>query len=119
MEKISRRNFLGVTTKGAAASIVAGTFAPTASSMIGLGGVASASAKVKPFTFAVLTDAHLYDIPNHRFDAFLEESVAQINALKPRPDIMIYAGDIGQFGKAAELEKGQKILRSARQYYSG
>lgn len=110
MEKISRRNFLGVTTKGAAASIVAGTFAPTASSMIGLGGVASASAKVKPFTFAVLTDAHLYDIPNHRFDAFLEESVAQVNALKPRPDILIYAGDIGQFGKDAELEKGQKIL---------
>ncbi|MBN4069017.1 metallophosphoesterase [Beggiatoa alba] len=110
MEKISRRNFLGVTSKGAAASIVAGTFAPTASSMIGLGGVASASAKVKPFTFAILTDAHLYDISNHRFDGFLEDAVAQVNALKPRPDLLIYAGDVGQAGKAAELEKGQKIL---------
>jgi len=110
MEKISRRNFLGVTSKGAAASIVAGTFAPTASSMIGLGGVASASSKIKPFTFAILTDAHLYDLPAHRFDGFLEDAVAQVNALKPRPDLLIYAGDVGQAGKASELEKGQKIL---------
>ncbi|MBN4078414.1 hypothetical protein JYT96_00240 [Gammaproteobacteria bacterium AH-315-C21] len=86
MEKISRCNFLGVTSKGAAASIVAGTFAPTASSMIGLGGVASASSKIKPVTFAVLTDAHLYDLPAHRFDGFLEDAVPQVWTLGCRSE---------------------------------
>jgi len=111
MEKISRRQFLGVSTKASAATLFAGTFAPTATSFFGLAGVAEAATnKVTPFTFAVLTDAHLYDIKNHKFDSILARGVEDINKMNPQPDFVLYGGDLGQLGKPAELEKGRKIL---------
>ena len=117
-KEVSRRQFLGLSVKAGAATMVAGMFAPTASSVFGLGGVAhAASKKISPFTFAVLTDAHLYDIPDHRFDGFLAKSVADINNMRPAPDFVLYAGDIGQLGKEAELVKGKKILDKLRMPY--
>jgi Icc protein len=111
MRKISKRDFLGLTFKTGAATMVAGVFAPTIGSMIGLGGIARAETKkVSPFTFAVLTDAHLYDIPKHKFDAILEKGVNDVNQLQPQPDFVLYGGDLGQTGKEAELSKGKRIL---------
>ena len=111
MKKYSRRNFLGVSAKAASGVMFAGTLAPTATSFFGLAGVAEASDKIlSPFTFAVISDSHLYEEPGHRFDAFLEKAVAEVNALNPQPDFVLYGGDLGQFGKPAELAKGQKIL---------
>lgn len=118
MKTISRRQFLGVTTKFTGATLFAGTFAPTATSFFGLGGVAQAATKkISPFTFAILTDAHLYDIKDHKFDAFLEKAVADINGMNPAPDFVLYAGDIGQSGKDAELSKGKKILDKLKMKY--
>ena len=110
MRKISRRDFLGLTFKTGATTMVAGVFAPTVGSMLGIGGVAQAATKkVSPFTFAVLTDAHLYDIPKHKFDAILEKGVNDVNGLQ-QVDFVLYAGDLGQTGKEAELAKGKRIL---------
>ena len=110
-EKISRRDFLGLSAKGAAATMIAGVFAPSIGSMVGLGGVAEAkSKKIKPFTFAVLTDGHLYDIKDHRFDGMFMDAVNQINKMSPSPDMVIYAGDIGQSGLKSELVKDKKML---------
>lgn len=118
MEKISRRRFLGVSTRMSAATIFAGTFAPTAASFFGLVGVAEAKTKkVTPFTFAIISDSHLYDIKGHKFDGILEKAVADINAMKPLPDFVIYGGDLGQSGKKAELEKGKKILDKLKMKY--
>jgi len=118
MKKLSRRDFLGMSAKAGAATMFAGMFAPTATSLMGLGGVAHANTKkISPFTFAVLTDAHLYDIPNHKFDGFLEQAVADVNSINPRPDFVLYAGDIGQLGKEAELVKGKKILDKLKMPY--
>jgi Icc protein len=109
--KLSKRDFLGLSFKSGAATMMAGMFSPMAGSMFGLGGVAEAATKqVTPFTFAILTDAHLFDIPDHKFDMQLAHGVAQINAMKNRPDFVLYAGDIGQSGKESELAKGKKIL---------
>ena len=44
-EKISRRDFLGLSARGAAATMVAGVFAPMAGCMVGMGGVAEAASK--------------------------------------------------------------------------
>ena len=60
--------------------------------------VYAASKKMQPFTFAVLTDAHLYDIKDHKFDGILEKAVADVNSLSPRPDYVLYGGDLGQSG---------------------
>jgi len=118
MEKVSRRQFLGMSTKAGAATIVTGIFAPSLNSMIGFGGVAhAATKKIKPFNFAVLTDAHLYDIKDHKFDGILEKAVADVNSLSPRPDFVLYAGDIGQTGLEAELVKGKKILDKLKMPY--
>lgn len=119
MEKISRRRFLGMSTTMAAGTLFTGTFAPTATSFFGLGGVAeAASKKVSPFTFAVLTDTHLYDIADHRFDGFLSKAVADVNAMNPLPDFVLYAGDLGQSGKDSELKKGKSILDKLKMKYT-
>jgi len=118
MKKISRRQFLGMTTKAGAATVFAGIFAPSAASMLGLGGVAEATTKkIKPFTFAVLTDAHLYDIADHKFDHILEKAVSDVNSIRPRPDFVLYAGDLGQSGKKDELLKGKRILDKLKMPY--
>jgi 3',5'-cyclic AMP phosphodiesterase CpdA len=59
----------------------------------------------------------LYDIKNHKFDLFLEQAVKDVNNLKPQPDLVLYAGDIGQSGKEAELKKGKKILDTLKMPY--
>ena len=117
-EKISRRDFLGLTAKGAAATMIAGVFAPSMGSMIGLGGVAEAkSKKIKPFTFAVMTDGHLYDIKDHRFDGMFMDAVKLINKMRPRPDMVIYCGDVGQTGLKSELLKGKRMLDKLKMPY--
>jgi predicted phosphodiesterase len=109
---------MGFTTKAAAGTMFAGTFAPTLTSMIGMGGIAEAAGKkVEAFTFGILTDGHLYDIKDHKFDAFLAEAVDNMNKLNPRPDFVIYGGDIGQTGKETELKKGKSILDKLKMPY--
>jgi hypothetical protein len=117
-EKITRRDFLGLSAKGAAATMIAGVFAPSVGSMIGLGSVAeAASKKIKPFTFAVMTDGHLYDIKDHRFDGLFMDAVNLINKMNPAPDMVIYCGDIGQTGLEAELKKGKAMLDKLKMPY--
>lgn len=118
MIKISRRQFLGITTKAGAATLFTGMFAPSVTSMLGLGGVAEAATKkIKPFTFAVLTDAHLYNIKDHKFDGILEKAVADVNSITPQPDFVLYGGDLGQSGEKDELVKGKKILDKLKMPY--
>ena len=118
MKKISRRQFLGYATRAGAATMFAGIFAPSATSFVGLGGVAeAASRKIKPFNFAVITDAHLYDIKDHKFDHILEKAVADVNSISPRPDFVLYGGDLAQSGKKDELLKGKKILDKLKMKY--
>lgn len=118
MNKISRRQFLGITTKAGAATLFTGMFAPSATSMFGLGGVAEAATKkIKPFNFAVLTDAHLYDIKDHKFDNILMKAVDDVNSISPKPDFVLYGGDLGQTGKESELVKGKKILDKLKMPY--
>lgn len=118
MKKISRRQFLGMSTTVGAATIFAGTFAPSANSLFGLAGVAEAGTrKLDPFRFAVISDAHLFDIKDHKFDSILVKAVSDINKMKPRPDFVLYAGDLGQSGVKAELLKGKKLLDKLKMPY--
>lgn len=118
MKKLSRRQFMGFSTKVGAATMFTGMFAPTSNSLFGLGGLAHAATKsVKPFNFAVLTDAHLYNIKGHKFDGILQKAVADVNKLNPKPDFVLYGGDLGQSGKQSELVKGKKILDQLKMPY--
>jgi 3',5'-cyclic-AMP phosphodiesterase len=64
-----------------------------------------------PFTFAYISDAHLYERTlNQRFVRGIVKAVDDVNALDPQPDFVLYGGDLAQLGSPAQLELGQQIL---------
>jgi 3',5'-cyclic AMP phosphodiesterase CpdA len=65
---------------------------------------------VTPFRFAIISDAHLYSQPDHKFDYQLMDAVAQVNAMDPLPDFVLFGGDVAQNGTEDQLVKGHKIL---------
>ncbi len=66
------------------------------------------------FSFAIITDSHLFSAPDHKFDKSLADAVKQINGLPSLPDFLVYTGDIAQNGSEDQLVKGQKILANLR-----
>ena len=113
--KLDRREFLGVTSMAGAATLITGA-AGLSLGMVEVAGAATGSAggATQKFTFAILSDAHLWEMADHRYDAFLEDAVADVNKMNPLPDFVAYVGDIAQSGKRSELEKGKKILSNLK-----
>ena len=104
---MNRRNFL----KGAGAA-VAGGLVPM--SLIELSFGQDAASADKNFTFAHISDAHIQQIKGNEFvrnwDEGLRQAVAQANLLVPKPDFVVFGGDLGQLAKKAELDHGAEIL---------
>jgi 3',5'-cyclic AMP phosphodiesterase CpdA len=69
---------------------------------------------VTPFSFAIITDAHLFSQDDHKFDKSLADAVHQVNSLANPPDFVLFAGDIAQNGTDDQLIKGQKILSALK-----
>ena len=104
---MGRREFLGITSMAGAATLITGA----AGLSVGYVEVAGASTgKSQGFTFALMSDGHLFDVEDHRFDQFMADSVDDVNNMSPMPDFAIYLGDISQDSKRSELEKGKRIL---------
>ncbi len=60
---------------------------------------------------ALLADAHLKDGDDRRPEArALARSVAEIRALSPRPDLVLFAGDLAHRGRPDALDLGREIL---------
>lgn len=60
---------------------------------------------------ALLADAHLKDGHEGRAEARrLARAVAEIRALQPKPDLVLFAGDLAHDGDARALALGQEIL---------
>ena len=103
----SKRDFLAFTGKAGLSTVVASAIGVN----LGLVNIATAtSRKVTPFSFAIISDSHLFSINDHKFDHHLEDAVAQVNGLENKPDFVLYGGDIAQNGTEDQLAKGQKIL---------
>jgi 3',5'-cyclic-AMP phosphodiesterase len=68
----------------------------------------------KNFTFAYISDAHIQEIKNGKFvrnwDRGLIRAVAETNLLNPKPDFVVFGGDLAQLGKKSELDHGGEIL---------
>jgi 3',5'-cyclic AMP phosphodiesterase CpdA len=66
------------------------------------------------FTFAYISDAHIQHIKGSRFvnnwDRGLIRAVAETNLLQPKPDFVMFGGDLAQLGTRAELDHGAEIL---------
>jgi len=100
---VFRREFL----KGAGATALAGCLPMTL--------VELAFAKAgESFTFAYISDSHIQHIRGTAFvrnwDRGLIRAVAETNLLRPRPDFVIFGGDLAQLGTKAELDHGAEML---------
>jgi len=66
------------------------------------------------FTFAYISDSHIQHIKGNKFvrnwDMGLKRAVAEVNLMVPRPDFVVYGGDLAQLGKREELDHGAEIL---------
>ncbi|MBW2470534.1 MAG: metallophosphoesterase [Deltaproteobacteria bacterium] len=101
--RFNRRDFL----KGAGAVAAASTL-PV--SMVELA-FADTS---KNFSFAYISDAHIQHIKGTDFvrnwDRGLIRAVAETNLLQPKPDFVMFGGDLAQLGTKAELDHGAEML---------
>jgi len=70
--------------------------------------------KRKNFTFAYISDAHIQHVMKNNFvrnwDRGLIRAVAETNLLSPKPDFVVFGGDLGQLGKKSELDHGAEML---------
>jgi len=98
-----RRSFL----RGAGAAAVVGTM-PL--SMVKLAFADSS----QDFTFAYISDSHIQHIKGTKFvrnwDRGLIRAVAETNLLRPKPDFVMFGGDLAQLGTKPELDHGAEML---------
>ena len=66
------------------------------------------------FTFAYISDAHLQLISGTKFvrnwDRGLIRAVAETNLLDPKPDFVVFGGDLAQLALKEELDHGAEML---------
>ncbi len=103
MKTTTRRDFLKTSGTVAAASLLPLSVVELA--------FADAS---KNFTFAYISDSHIQHIAGTKFvrnwDRGLIRAVAETNLLLPKPDFVVFGGDLGQLGSKEELDHGMEML---------
>jgi 3',5'-cyclic AMP phosphodiesterase CpdA len=66
------------------------------------------------FTFAYISDSHIQHIRANKFvnnwDRGLIRAVAETNLITPKPDFVMFGGDLAQLGTKAELDHGAGML---------
>lgn len=100
---ITRRSFL----RGAGAVAAAG--------VLPISMIEVAFAQGDPgFRFAHISDSHIQHIEGTKFvrnwDRGLIRAVAEANLLEPKPDFVVFGGDLAQLGKKEELDHGAEML---------
>ena len=107
-KKITRRNFIKA---GAIATV-------TASLPLSLVEFSWGKEDYRNFTFAYISDSHLTHIKGTKFvrnfDKGLKRAVTECNFMSPKPDFVVYGGDLAQLGKREELEHGLDIISRLR-----
>ena len=80
--------------------------------------VAFAEDRKKDFTFAYISDSHIQHIRGKEFvrnwDRGLMRAVAECNLMDPRPDFIMYGGDLAQLGSKPEIDHGLELLSPLR-----
>jgi len=70
------------------------------------------------FTFAYISDSHIQHIKGNQFvrnwDRGLIRAVAETNLLTPKPDFVVFGGDLAQLGSKAEQDHGAEMLSALR-----
>jgi len=99
---VKRRDFLRGLGWGVAVAMLPAALKP---------GMRPAGA-ASPLRLACLSDAHLADGRESRPEArALARAVAEVGALSPRPDLVLFAGDLAAQGDAGALALGRELLQ--------
>lgn len=109
---LSRRSFLKVASLSAGFAAAKGLVTPHGFQLVD---VASAEPARPGFTFAYISDTHLYKRElNDRFVRAILKAVDDVNALNPQPDFVLFGGDLAQLGQKEELKLGAEILKAVK-----
>ncbi|MGZ3426095.1 MAG: metallophosphoesterase family protein, partial [Polyangia bacterium] len=109
---LDRRSFLKVAAATAGAVLARGLLPPHSFQLVN---VAHADPAQPSWSFAYISDTHLYDKRlNERFVRAALKAVDDVNALSPQPDFVLFGGDLAQLGKPEELAIGQQILKGVK-----
>lgn len=70
------------------------------------------------FTFAYISDAHIQHINGTKFvrnwDEGLKRAVAETNLMFPKPDFVVFGGDLAQLGSKPELDHGAELMSALK-----
>ncbi len=109
---LGRRDFLKAAGIAAAATVATGKLSPHSFQPVD---VVRADAPEKSFTFAYISDSHLYEKTlNERFVRAILKAIDDVNAMNPQPDFVFYGGDLAQLGQPAELTQGAEMLKAVK-----
>ena len=122
LRQLDRRTFLKVLAATTGAVMAKGLVPPHTFQLVEIANAATdktASAKgmagQPPFTFAYISDTHLYPRTlNQRFVRGAVKAIEDVNALDPQPDFVLFGGDLAQLGRREELELGKQILAEVK-----
>lgn len=110
---LDRRAFMKVSAAAFGAAAAHGLMPPHSFQPVRV--AQAADAGKPPFTFAYISDSHLYERRiNERFVNQLLRAVDDINGMDPQPDFVLYGGDLAQLGAPAELTLGAEILKNLK-----
>ncbi len=106
--KITRRGFLKQ----------AGVAAAAAAAPLSLVEIAWGRSDSRNFSFAYISDSHLTQIKGAKFvsnfDKGLKRAIAEVNFMSPKPDFVVFGGDLAQLGKRAEIDHGLELMSALR-----
>jgi predicted phosphodiesterase len=112
LSRLSRRDFFKVAAASAGVAASKGLVTPCSFQLVD---VANAAQDALRFSFAYISDTHLYvQKLNDRFVRAILKSVDDVNALRPQPDFVLFGGDLAQLGQKDELNLGAQILKSVK-----
>jgi Icc protein len=115
LQHVSRRGFMRLAGLSAAAALGRGLVTPQSFQLVEVAQAADAPGDKPPFTFAYISDTHLYQRKlNDRFVRAILKAVDDVNALDPQPDFVLMGGDLAQLGQKAELDLGRGILKNVK-----
>ena len=113
---LDRRSFMKVSAAAMGAVVANGIVSPHSFQPVSVAlAQTTGKGKVDPFTFAYISDSHLYDKSvNDRFVNAIMRAVDDVNSMEPQPDFVFFGGDLAQLGQPQEIELGAQILKNVK-----